>query len=443
MVIFSWNKYTFVFLAAFVFCIGLMIAPTSTSSSEAFSEKNITFAYDKETDRRNYVSVNEPFPIPVKKDAPLFDFPLSYNDITNNRLIELEVTLHDDFSTQQIKRFYTVNELGDRIILTLQPNLQKKAENILRRYRVPWGALVAIEPKTGKVLTLASYSKRQPRGKPVAIRSSFPAASLFKLITSAAVIEKAGVSPDSLVYYRGGVYLLSKHNYYPDRRRDRRAMSFRKALGKSCNPVFARLVLNNDIKGEILEYYAHKFGFNMVLPFEIPLDKSVFSFPITNYEVARTAAGFGEVLISPLHAALITAAIANQGNMMRPYIIDRIYSKNDQVLYQGKSLLLTNPIREKTSMQILDMMKETIESGTARKYFQKLKHLGYHNIAAKTGTLNGKNPKGRYYWFVAAVPADDPEIAIASLVIDPGNARIRGSALGKQFLEYYFLEYKT
>ena len=90
--------------------------------------------------------------------------------------------------------------------------------------------------------------------------------------------------------------------------------------------------------------------------------------------------------------------------------------------------------------ELLKMMAMTVSDGTARRQFRRSRILRKMDIAAKTGTLSGTSPKGRYYWFVAAAPVDDPEIAIATLVIDPGGARINGSGLGRQFMERYFLD---
>jgi cell division protein FtsI/penicillin-binding protein 2 len=86
------------------------------------------------------------------------------------------------------------------------------------------------------------------------------------------------------------------------------------------------------------------------------------------------------------------------------------------------------------------MMVATVEEGTARKQFRKAKSRRLRNmsVAAKTGTLSGKTPVGRYHWFIGAAPSTSPEIAVAALVIDPGGARINGTGLARKLLDFYF-----
>jgi membrane peptidoglycan carboxypeptidase len=336
-------------------------------------------------------------------------------------------------------RSFAVDKSGNKIFFTLDPDLQLKARSLLQRYNVPWGAIVAVSPRTGRVLAIASYSAREPQGPDVATRATFPAASLFKLVTASAAIEKSGMNGSDMIYFRGGNYTLERFNYLPNVRLDKRSISFADALGKSINPAFARVTLNY-LSGTTLERYATNFGFNRPLPFDGPIDVSHFETPSDAYETARTGAGFGDVTISPLHAAVITATIANKGVMMRPYVVDRVIDPHGYVKYQAHSSPVRAAILGSTAHELLSMMEATVEIGTAKKQFLRVKNPFLKNVsvAAKTGTLNGDNPKGTYHWFVAAVPAQDPEIAIATLVIDPGTARVKSSALGREILEHYF-----
>ncbi len=330
-----------------------------------------------------------------------------------------------------------VDQNGRRLELTLDSFLQERATLILERNRVPWGAIVALDPKTGRVLALAGHSSRDPSSSNVALRGSFPAASLFKLITAAAAVERAGVDGEEIVRFRGGNYTLGPSNYLPIASRDSRSMSVSDALGKSCNPVFAHLALNK-LSTESLAQYAVNFGFNSTLPFEASVEASAFSLPADSYSFARTAAGFGDVQLSPLHAAVITGTLANGGEMMRPYLVSRVVGSDGNVLYQSRSARIRKSVLASTAREVLDMMVSTVSNGTARKQFKNIQQkLPNYQIAAKTGTLTGSQPDGLYTWFVAAAPVENPQLAIASLVIDPGNARVKGSALGRQFMEQY------
>lgn len=336
-------------------------------------------------------------------------------------------------------RAYVLDGSGNRLFLTLDAPLQLKAMELLERHRVPWGAIVALDPKTGRVLAIASHSEEEPLGKPVALRATFPAASLFKIITAAAAVERAGMTGSDRINFRGGNYTLSRYNALPNPKLDRRSMTLAEALGKSVNPAFARVGLNN-LSAGMLEHYAHSFGFNAPLPFDMPLEMSTFERPSTDYDTARTAAGFGPVTVSPLHAAALTGSIANNGLMMRPYIVDRVVSNDGKIRYQAKSSPMRTTVSASTARELLSMMQSTVETGTARRQFVRLQNplLRSESVAGKTGTLSGTNPKGVYHWFVAAAPASAPEIAIATLVIDPGTARVKSTALGREILEQHF-----
>jgi len=95
-----------------------------------------------------------------------------------------------------------------------------------------------MNPRTGKILAMAGDSPSIPN---LEFHAGFPAASLFKVVTSAAAIEQAGVTPSTMVAFRGGNYTLTEANYIPNPRLDRRSMSVAEALGRSCNPVFGQL----------------------------------------------------------------------------------------------------------------------------------------------------------------------------------------------------------
>lgn len=339
---------------------------------------------------------------------------------------------------QSSGRYAAQTPSGDIVYFTPDPALQSKAEQILKTHRVPWGAIVAVDPSSGKILALASYSEAEPNGEPVALRSTFPAASLFKVVTAAAALEKTNLRPNDKVSYRGGTYTLNNSNYLPDERRDSLSMSFRSALGKSCNPVFARIGLKSLSPADLLSY-AEGFGFNAPLAVNFTLPESRFILPQNDLQQARTAAGFGPVTISPLHAALVAAAIANGGVMMRPRYIDEVRGLDGAIVYRSESEPLKRVILSSTADELMDMLRETVEAGTAKRVFGRAQpFLRSVPIAAKTGTLSGEDPKGRYLWLIAAAPAAQPEIAVAALVIDPGNARINGAGLGKEFLEHYF-----
>ncbi|HMP47364.1 MAG TPA: penicillin-binding transpeptidase domain-containing protein [Oligoflexia bacterium] len=336
-------------------------------------------------------------------------------------------------------RYFERTNNGNTAYLTLNVDLQEYATDLLKNYKVPWGALVAINPSTGRVLAMAGHSETEPmRSQKLVAENTFPAASLFKIITAAAAVETSGLVGNTPIRYRGGTYSLDKHNYLPNSAAGKQEMTLGTALAKSCNPAFARVALNN-LSVDIITQYAHNFGFYKQLAADFPVSSSTLYTAPDSYSLARTAAGFGEALISPVHAAAMIAAVGNRGLMMRPYIVDSIKDKSGLLKMRNEPKAYEQVILESTAQELIAMMESTTTEGTGRKQFHSASHkLKQIPIASKTGTLTGTNPKGRNYWFVAVAPSDNPSVALAALVVDDGTARVNGVGIGRKFLEKYF-----
>lgn len=327
-----------------------------------------------------------------------------------------------------------------RFYYSVDPALQMTANEILHTYRPPYGAFVALDPKTGKVLALADYSRENPWNAGIWQRATYPAASIFKVITAAAALEKGLLGYDSPVTYRGNQYRLGPQKINKSSKRDRQ-ISFDEALGKSNNVVFGR-VASHLVGTENLRKVSDAFGFNHPLLFDFPLDMSQASVPEEFYELARCGAGFGEVTLNPLHAALIAACIANRGTMMRPYLAAEIWDLNGERLYQAKPEVLGQPISAKTAMDLSRMMLRTVEDGTASSIFHRYAKTltSRMSVCGKTGSLSGDNPPGKYDWFIGFAPGEDPKIAFAAMMVNHDRARIKGAFVAQEVLKTFFRE---
>jgi membrane peptidoglycan carboxypeptidase len=333
-------------------------------------------------------------------------------------------------------RVASMSARNEFVFYTLNPSLQDFANSMIEKARAPHAALVAMDPRTGKILAIAGKSSSLTHPE---LHAGFPAASLFKIVTSAAAVERAGLSPETMVGFRGGTYTLNQWNYAPGVGRDTRLMSLSEALAKSCNPVFSRVALRF-LSSEVLRSYARAFGFNTNLRFDLPLSPSAAEIPDSKYELGRTAAGFGDVTFSPIHAAAVMGALANRGLMLRPALIESVVGKNGAVVYQQQPQVLNRLMSSETAEVLLNMMEKTTTIGTSRLAFRTRNApiLPDIPVAAKTGTLRGQSPQGINNWFVAAAPADNPQIAIAVLVVDPNSITIKASQLGRQFIQKFF-----
>lgn len=325
--------------------------------------------------------------------------------------------------------------------LTIDPYLQKKVEEIFRRFNPNYAALVAVEPKSGKILALASHSARDKRNGNLALKASFPAASIFKLVTLSAALDKERpVSPNLTLSYWGSPYILDQNKLFGRPQDDTRQVTLTEALGKSNNVVFGKLAINY-IGPNALQRYANAFGFNRLLDFDFKVESSWAKIPADPLNLAKSAAGLGEATMSPIHGALIAAAIANGGNMMTPYIVEKVTNPRGEVVYKHSKSVLLTPINRDTAGKIKKMMVETITNGTSKKVFFDNRGKPVFpkvSIAGKTGSLHGDNPKGKYSWFVGFAPVDEPGIVLSALVINRGQIKLKSSFVARESFRAFF-----
>ncbi|MDD2335309.1 MAG: penicillin-binding transpeptidase domain-containing protein [Geobacteraceae bacterium] len=335
---------------------------------------------------------------------------------------------------------------GGSILFTIDPALQMRVQEIMRSKDVPYGVFVAIEPKSGKILAMSGYSSVDSTWGNNPYFNLYPMASLFKIITAAAALELKKVEPETLFAYRGASYSENPKYWGVNPGQSTQSMPLSLALGKSINPVFGRLA--SDYVGvDTIMTYAQRFGFNQTLFPGTPVKPSRAAVPNDDSQLRLMGAGLGrEVKISPLHAAVIMAAIANQGKMMTPLLAQEIRDKGGNVLYSTQSRSIRKLVVKETADQLTRMLLTTVTKGTSRKAFHDRRGrplLASINVAAKTGSINGTDPSGHYSWFAAFAPVEDPQIAIVALIINQDKWKIKATYLGEQALEQFFAEKKT
>lgn len=325
--------------------------------------------------------------------------------------------------------------------LTLDPGLQAHVAHVLRMYEVPYGALVAIEPRTGRVLAYVSHSSANPEAGDLARDPTPPAASVFKIVTGSALVD-GGFGPTTRVCYGGGMSRLGARDIENDPARDRQCATLAEAMGGSINAVFAKLA-DQHVAHDVLSRYAAAFGFGQALPFDVPTRASPAEVPDDRLEFARTAAGFWHMHMSPLHAALIASTIANDGTMPRAWMVDRVEDAHAHVLGRGRAQPFRDAIPAATAQAVNTMMQRTITDGTAHHYFYDehgTPFLPGIRVAGKTGTLSAEHPYRGYSWWVGFAPADHPTIAVAALVVNTPQWRIKASFLAREALRYRLVE---
>ncbi|PKN12196.1 MAG: PbpA [Deltaproteobacteria bacterium HGW-Deltaproteobacteria-4] len=326
---------------------------------------------------------------------------------------------------------------------TLDPGLQNYLLDTIDRVNSRHVGIVVMEGESGRVLALAGFDRIDTFGNPC-LRSQFPAASIFKIVTAATAMDHYGYSAESPMHYNGSKHTLYKRQLTDKVDRYTTTIPLREAFADSINPVFGKLG-ELRLRKPLLEEAASNFGFNQTLDFEVSVPPSQFEISDKPYNWAEVASGFNlGTTLSPLHGAAMATAILNGGRMITPSIVESIVDD------QGNSLYL-RPERE-ASRQIMsaraatalgEMMETTITSGTARKAFRKHqtdKILAPLQIGGKTGSLDNATHDVRYDWFVgfARERYGQKELVVAVMVGHEKFIGIRASDYARRAMTYYF-----
>lgn len=315
---------------------------------------------------------------------------------------------------------------GRKVVLTLDPGLQQEMEGLLARYELPHGAVVALEPKTGRILALVSHEEGAPTLGNVALDASAPSASIFKMVTSAALLEDADLDPKG------------KHCYTPTdklptediiRNKGERptCSDLGTAFGLSDNGYFSSIAFKR-LEARHLQSWSARFGYNEQLPLAPGLQPQPSQSKVPENPISRAqmAAGFRDTTLSPIHGAMMAGTVANGGVMMRPSLIERVEDPDGQPLYEFKAVPWRQVMKPQTARQMAELMVYTTTTGTARSHFEGDKtYPDDFPAAGKTGTLGSKTSDTTYNWFVGFAPLERPTIAIAVLLHNPPKWHIK------------------
>lgn len=338
---------------------------------------------------------------------------------------------------------------GASVALTLNAAAQQAAYKGLAGKK---GAVVAIEPKTGKVLALVSRPSYDPNelashdltkvsaawkrlnedpDKPMsnrAIKELYPPGSTFKLVTSAAALSSGKYTPETKVHSPAELPLpqttvpLVNENGRNCGGSDNATLTV--ALRNSCNTAFGTIGL--DLGPDALREQAEKFGFGERQLPELGAVASQFPTDPNQPQTAQSAIGQFDVRATPLQMAMVAAGIANQGDVMKPYLVQSVRTADLKTVSETKPESLHQAITPEVASQLTAMMVDVVENGTG-----KPGRINGVQVAGKTGTAQTSKEKPPFAWFTSFAPANDPKVAVAVMIEDANVARddISGGAL--------------
>ncbi|HOY68369.1 MAG TPA: penicillin-binding transpeptidase domain-containing protein [Candidatus Ozemobacteraceae bacterium] len=328
-----------------------------------------------------------------------------------------------------LDRYVVDFDADTRVVMTIRPSLQRLVEGAFKHYSTKMGAAVIQDPVTGAILALTSFDGKHTLSPDSpgfvndnwALKATFPVASIFKIITAAAGIDRDKVVPASRI------------------RIGRKAsLELWRAFAKSHNGVFG--VVGRAVGHSVLLAYANAFGFNRPFYFDLPVTKSVADIPEGGVKLGESAAGLNRTFeVSPMHVSSIVSTVLNRGRTMKPYLVDYVLHKG-QVVFRRQPFPLAQPVPAEVATQIYEMMRTTTIHGTGKRGFGCYKSCPeLANLSGgKTGTLTGTDPHYLFTWFGGFTRTGGRDLAMTVLVGQPGFARVRAANLaGRIAYELY------
>lgn len=334
---------------------------------------------------------------------------------------ELETV--DNEVLQRILNAFTGTEVkGNDVVLTVDMDIQSIAGDLLGEQK---GAIVVMEPSTGRILAMQSYpdfnpntildnwdSLKSDEDSPLINRTTqglYPPGSTFKMVTAIAAMEYLDDWESFTVECNGEAEFNDKviHCY---NNKAHGTVDMHDAMAQSCNCYFAEI--GKRIGGENLRKVADRLFANSSIGFDMPSSQSsvVIDKSSSESELVETSIGQGKTVVTPMYMATLVSAVANGGIMKKPYIVDHIENYEGEVLKTTIPETIGEVMTYEEATALRDMMIDVVNEGTGTAAALK----GYQ-AAGKTGTA--ENESGiDHSWFVGFAPAENPEVAVAVIL---------------------------
>jgi peptidoglycan glycosyltransferase len=379
-------------------------------------------------------------------EGSLFGHPIGYSFVRQGNS-EFE-KYHDDELIGNESEFTSIlDELrgrqqeGNDIVTNIDPEAQRIALEGLES--AGFGAVVAIEPSTGRVRALASNPPFDPNRVPYELtkmnrneveaplvnrgtQSRYPPGSTFKVVTAAAALDSGTITPDTPIDAPGSLEIQGQP-LENDFGTSYSGLTLDDALTDSVNTWFAQV--GERVGEDTLFEYMDKFGFNTKPAIDIPSEELTTSgivelasgdvlTPSDPIDIARVAIGQERLLATPLQMAEVAAAVANRGTLMKPQIWSRVIDPDGRVTDSLDPSEFSQPISEETAAELTTAMEGVVSRGTGTNAA-----IPGVPVAGKTGTAEtpgnascGGGSAENQAWFMGFAPADEPKIAIAASV---------------------------
>lgn len=337
---------------------------------------------------------------------------------------------------------------GDDVYTTLDVNLQQVASTALGVYR---GAVIVTEPSTGKILAMVSKPDFNPEEIETiweelveddessillnrVTQGLYPPGSTFKIITALEYIRQNPDTYNNYSYQCTGSITRGEDRIQCYHGSVHNAVGFTRSFAKSCNTSFANIGLSLDRSA--FSSTLDKLLFNKELPLSMPYNQSkIFVCEDTDdSDMMQISIGQGTTSVTPMHLNMITSAIANNGTLMKPYVIDRVENSAGSVIKNFHSSVYKNLLSQEEAAALSELMTSVVTEGTA----SRLDDLTY-TAAGKTGSAEYGTIKGdSHAWFTGFAPAENPEICVTIIIEGAGAGGDYAVPIAKRIFDAYF-----
>ena len=358
------------------------------------------------------------------------------------------LTSHVNLIEQIVNEFSGTKNLGDNVVTTLESRLQQTAYDLLGDRR---GAVVVMEPDTGKILAMVSKPDYDPNTVAAqwesltadeqgearllnrATQGLYAPGSTFKILTLLEYIREHPDDYENFHFDCDGTYENGEYQIRCYQGEAHGSQDLSQAFANSCNGAFASMGLELDLK----QYadLADQLLYNQPLPLALPYNKSSYSMTegADTWEVLQTAIGQGKTQVTPIHQLMVTSAIANGGTLMKPYVVDHLENAGGQTIKKFMPSAYGELLSASEAEQLTEYMRQVVETGTGSAV-----RTDAYTVAGKTGSAEFETGKETHAWFTGFAPAEDPKIAVTVIVEESGSGGRVAAPIARGIFDAYF-----